>query len=227
MKAKVLSRIDISDDLIKVRLRPEENWKHQGGQYLKLAPSLDYDLKPFSIASSPELAPEIELHIRNTHGSTWIEELFIAIKPNSTVEIEGPFDHLNGRLPLEENTVILLAGGTGYAPMKSLLDELLANKNIEHVNLYWGATSSSELYEHDELTNLQSEHPKFHYHGCVSGSSTESNWEGFTGFVHEKVLEDFHDLANTEVLACGPKEMTEAAKQSFFEKGLKEASFIS
>jgi len=227
MKAKVLSRTDINSDLIKVTLLPEKEWAFQGGQYLMLGPNKDCDLKPFSIASGPERLPEIELHIRNTHGSTWIEELFKALKPESDVEINGPFDHLNNRLPQKEKHVILLAGGTGYAPMKSILGELLSNDQYGSVSLYWGAQSADELYEHDELTTLVQAESKFHYYGCVSGDTESTHWEGFTGYIHERVLMDFEDMSEIEILACGPKAMTEAALSSFTEQGLNPELFIS
>ncbi|MDG4811486.1 FAD-binding oxidoreductase [Hydrogenovibrio sp. 3SP14C1] len=214
----------LTENTLLLLLRPSKEFIYHGGQYVMLG-LVPTDLKPFSIASSSRTDGLIELHIRNQDNSQWMQDLF-ALQPGTNVYIDGPNNQyeLDPIETLKKHTIILVAGGTGFAPMKALLDELLQQKEADALSIefYWGARSDEDLYLNQDMQKLAESHPNIRYISSVSGDFAEHpDQRG----IHHKVLQDHSDLSQARVYLCGPWPMVESAKASFVEAGLAPDAF--
>lgn len=220
-RLKVVKSNLLTPNIIQLLLQPEQPISYQSGDYMMLGFETN-ELKPFSIASAPREDGLLECHIRNQENSPWMQNLF-AVATGDTLVMTGP----KPQMQLQSNTsaVIFVAGGTGFAPMKALLEELLRQKAPQPIEFYWGARNSQELYMQDIMLDLSQQHDNLNYIPVVSGEP--QNWTGKTGMVHQQVLKDHPDLASYTVYLCGPWDMVQTAKQDFFDAGLKPTHFIA
>ncbi len=200
--------------IIQLLLKPEHPIAYASGQYIMLGFDAK-DLKPFSIAAAPRDDGLIECHIRNQADSEWMKKLF-AVKAGDHLVMEGPKDQI--ALQPAHQPIILLAGGTGFAPMKALLETLIKDKVAVPIYLYWGARNQEELYLHKEMVALMETHANFEYLPVLSEQSED--WNGLTGFVHQQALKQHPNLTHYNVYMCGPWPMIQAAKADFIEAGL-------
>lgn len=212
----------LTENTLLLLLRPSKEFVYHGGQYVMLG-LVPTDLKPFSIASASRTDGLIELHIRNQDNSQWMQDLF-ALNVGETVYIDGPNDQyeLDPIDMLKSRRIILVAGGTGFAPMKALLDELLKQDESLSIEFYWGARSEEDLYLNQSMQQLADAHPNIRYITSVSGDFAE--YPDQRG-IHHKVLQDHSDLTQARVYLCGPWPMVESAKASFIEAGLSPDAF--
>uniref|UniRef100_Q31DY0 NAD(P)H-flavin reductase with NAD-binding domain n=1 Tax=Hydrogenovibrio crunogenus (strain DSM 25203 / XCL-2) TaxID=317025 RepID=Q31DY0_HYDCU len=212
----------LTENTLLLLLRPSKEFVYHGGQYVMLG-LVPTDLKPFSIASASRTDGLIELHIRNQDNSQWMQDLF-ALNVGETVYIDGPNDQyeLDPIDMLKSRRIILVAGGTGFAPMKALLDELLKQDESLSIEFYWGTRSEEDLYLNQSMQQLADAHPNIRYITSVSGDFAEHpDQRG----IHHKVLQDHSDLTQARVYLCGPWPMVESAKASFIEAGLSPDAF--
>ncbi|MDR9499856.1 MAG: FAD-binding oxidoreductase [Hydrogenovibrio sp.] len=220
----LVRRESLTDDTCKLFLQPSEPFHYRGGQYVMLGFN-DTELKPFSIAAAHHQDDLIELHIRDHEQSAWMQQLF-ALEPGATLRVKGPNDqyHLDAEAVKAEtfSPIILIAGGTGFAPMKAVLDELLALETHPPIVFYWGARTRKDLYDHERMLQLADTHTLLHYTPVLS---EEKDSDFYTGLVHQQVLADQPDLSGCRVLVCGPWPMQEAAKADFVAAGLDETLF--
>ena len=224
MSAQTIQIIDKSfftNDILRLRLKGETAITFSAGQYILLGSDAD-NLKPFSIAAAPDGTGEIECHIRNHDNSDWMQELF-AKEIGDTLHWMGP----NDQMKLEHHVLptIFVAGGTGFAPMKALLEALLKEQPIQPIHFYWGARQPDDLYQNEWLEQLASEHDNINYIPVIS--EPNDDWQGATGLVHKQVLADYPLLEHHMVYLCGPWNMVQAAKQEFIDAGLEEKHFIA
>ena len=201
-------------------MKPEHPIAYASGQYIMLGFDSN-DLKPFSIASAPREDGLIECHIRNQDDSEWMQRLF-AVKSGDTLVMQGPKDQM--QLQPAHQPIILVAGGTGFAPMKALLDSLFKQNTGVPVHFYWGARSFADLYLHDEMLALMQTHANLEYIPVISGE-TEA-WNGLTGLVHEQVLKQHPSLEHMTVYMCGPWPMMQQAKADFLAAGLNDTHLV-
>lgn len=117
---------------------------------------------------------------------------------------------------------ILIAGGTGFAPMQAIVENEIARSSRRPLHLYWGARARVDLYRHERAEAWARQHPAFRYTPVLSEPSPVDRWTGRTGWVHEAVLADYPDLSNVEVYASGPPAMIAAIRKHVFARGLKE-----
>lgn len=211
----------LTPDTLSLLLKPDNDFPHHSGQYIQLGLTPD-DLKPFSIASAPREDGQIECHIRRYAQDDWMSQLF-PLKPGDRVFVSGPHDQylLPHNLP-EDQPIIFVAGGTGYAPMKALLQEALRRELKNPIHFYWGAKNPVELYEDEAMQALAKAHG-IRYITVLS--EAEDTAQGLTGWVHLQVLKDLPDLSGRRVFLCGPWGMQETAKQDFLAAGLAESDF--
>jgi CDP-4-dehydro-6-deoxyglucose reductase len=146
--------------------------------------------------------PAIELHLRHMPGGKFTDHVFGSMKDKDILRIEGPF----GSFFLREDSdkpIVLLASGTGFAPIKAIVEHM-QHKGIQRpVTLYWGGRRPADLYMHDWLVQKAAEMPNLKYVPVISDALPEDQWQGRTGFVHKAVLQDFPDLSGHQVYACG------------------------
>lgn len=194
------------------------------GQYLRVMMA-DGDSRNYSLANPPQKNDEIELHIRHVPGGKFSEQVLAALDKGATLDVELPY----GEFTLSEvpdRRAILIATGTGFAPIKSIVENSIKTGATRPLHLYWGANTESDLYMLDLVQRWAQSHDWFSFTPVVSGPSPA--WTGRTGFVHQAVQADYPDMSDLEVYACGAPLMIEAAERDFkAQSGLKDDAFFS
>jgi len=204
-----------------LKLPANERLQFLPGQYLDFL-FKDGRRRSFSLANNPEHDALIELHIRHVPGGWFTDQVFSAMKVKDIMRINGP--HGSFFLRDSDKPAILLAGGTGYAPMKSILSHVLHADAGRHFILYWGARTRADLYQIDGPQQWQA-HPRFDFIPVLSEPDTA--WPGRSGLVHQAIMADFPSLSGVEVYACGAPPMIDAARRDFLALGLPEDAFYA
>jgi len=160
-------------------------------------------------------------------GGRFTDHVFGAMKEKEILRLEGPF----GSFFLREDSdkpMILLASGTGFAPIKAIIEHLRHTQSERHAELYWGCRSKADLYLHDWALEAAAGMPNLKYIPVLSEPKPEDAWSGRTGFVHQVVMHDHPNLMNHQVYACGAPIMVESAKHDFVVKsGLPDDEFYA
>jgi CDP-4-dehydro-6-deoxyglucose reductase len=235
VQKQVLTQNDNSQ-ILQLFIEPETPFPYQAGDYLTLGfePPADEEaakdfsrFKPFSIANAPKAGVPLELHIRLPQPALdpWMEAL-TQLNLGDTVWINGPFKQYRLDKNLDTYTpIILVAGGTGFSPMKALLEQLLTQKAQNPISLYWGAKKPQELYLHDWMEQTAKQRANLHYIPVISEKESANEGGMRQGLVHQAVLEEHPSLAHARVYLCGPWEMVNKAKEDFINAGLPENAF--
>jgi CDP-4-dehydro-6-deoxyglucose reductase len=214
--------------LLRLQLPANQSFQYHAGQYIEfiLAGGVR---RSYSMANAPGnqgTPPAIELHIRHMPGGRFTDHVFGAMQPKEILRMEGPF----GSFYLRESQrpIVLLASGTGFAPIKALIEQLKAKASPRPVVLYWGCRQRADLYLHDWAAQAARELPTLSYIPVLSDPAPGDNWHGRTGFVHQAVMTDLPDLSGHQVYACGAPLMVEAARRDFTARcGLPEDEFLA
>ena len=199
--------------VVRLKLPTTERLQYLAGQYIDVLLK-DGHRRSFSLATPPHADELLELHIRHTPGGFFTDPLFTTYKGREILRFEGPL----GTFYLREDTdkpVIFVAGGTGFAPIKAIIEHMLHHRIPREIVLYWGARTKRDLYMPDVPGRWQSENPNFTFIPVLSEPAPGDAWQGRTGLVHQAVLADFRDLSGYQVYACGAPAMIDAAKRDF------------
>ena len=199
--------------IVRLKLPSNERLQYLAGQYIDFLLK-DGHRRSFSIATPPHADELLELHIRHTPGGLFTDPLFITYKGREILRFEGPL----GSFYLREDSdrpVIFVAGGTGFAPIKAMIEHMLHHRIPRELVLYWGARTKRDLYLPELPGRWQTENPNFTFIPVLSEPATGDAWPGRTGFVHQAVLDDFRDLSGYQVYACGAPPMIDAARRDF------------
>lgn len=231
MPVRVNALEKLSHDVMRVQLQLPAHTAFQfhAGQYLEFI-LRDGSRRAYSMATPPHVAantPAIELHIRHMPGGKFTDHVFGAMKEKEILRAEGPF----GSFFLREDSdkpMVFLASGTGFAPIKALLEHMQHKVMTRPVSLYWGGRRPEELYMDAWLKELSTSMPNLSYVPVISDALPEDHWSGRTGYVHQAVLDDFADLSGHEVYACGAPVVVDAARSSYTsQRGLPEECFFA
>jgi len=231
MPARVTSLERLSSDVMVVRLQlpASDVLKYHAGQYVEFL-LRDGERRPYSMANAPFTQldkPGMEIHIRHMPGGKFTDHVFAGMKEKEIVRIEGPY----GSFFLREDSakpLVLLASGTGFAPIKALIEQMQFKNMQRPAVLYWGGRRPVDLYMMDWVLAKVAEMPLLRFVPVVSNAMTEDHWTGRTGFVHKAVLEDFPDLSKHQVYACGAPIVVESAKAEFSAMaGLPDDEFFA
>nr|WP_319564187.1 CDP-6-deoxy-delta-3,4-glucoseen reductase [uncultured Rhodoferax sp.] len=218
----------VSPDVIRMVLQMPANeaFQFHAGQYIEFL-LRDNIRRSYSMASAPHLiAQGLELHIRHMPGGKFTDHVFGEMKERDILRIEGPY----GSFYLRENSpkpMVLLASGTGFAPIKALIEHIQFAGITRPATLYWGGRRPQDLYMTDWVNAKLAEMPNLHYVPVVSDATSEDAWTGRTGFVHQAVLEDFPNLSNYQVYACGAPVVVESAQRDYVKAGLPVDEFYA
>jgi CDP-4-dehydro-6-deoxyglucose reductase len=176
--------------------------------------------RAFSIANAPHLGPSVELHIRHVAGGDFTHRVFTELKPGDILRIEGP---LGTFVPREhsERPMLFVAGGTGFAPVKALIEHFIHLGTLRPMALYWGARAAEELYLRELPERWAAEHA-LRFAAVISDAERIGDSGLRSGFVHEAVLEDHADLSAFDVYMSGPPALIDAGRRSFVDAGLPE-----
>jgi CDP-4-dehydro-6-deoxyglucose reductase len=215
MPTRVSTLTKASSDVMVMQLQLPANdaFAFRAGQYIEFI-LRDGARRSYSMANAPHRTGSLELHIRHMPGGKFTDHVFGALKEKDILRMEGPF----GSFYLREDSakpLIFLASGTGFAPIKALLEHMQHIGSTRPVTLYWGARRPADLYMNDWVQTQVATMPNLRYVPVVSDALPEDQWSGRTGFVHRAVLQDFADLSGYQVYACGAPIVVESAKRDF------------
>jgi len=216
-----LMRLDLA-------LPPAERLDFTAGQYINIVLP-DGAKRAFSFANAPPLAfappppagQTIELHVRLIPGGRYTTHVFERMQVGDAIEFEGPV----GRFALSTSSprpILFVAGATGFAPIKSILEDAFRRGVQRPMTLYWGVRTAADLYLLDQVHAWEREHANFRFVPVLSHADDDAAWTGRRGLVHEAMLTDHPDLSGYEVYACGSVKMVEAAVPDFLAHGLGE-----
>ena len=228
MPARISSLVHTSPDVIQLQLQlpASESFQYRAGQYLDVL-LRDGARRSYSMANAPHTGPTLELHIRHMPGGRFTDLVFGSMKERDIVRIEGPM----GSFFLREDSdkpLVLLASGTGFAPIKALIEHMQERQITRPATLFWGGRRPHDLYMDDWVRTQCSAMAHLSYVPVVSDALPEDNWQGRTGFVHQAVLEDIPDLSGYQVYACGAPVVVESAQRDFSDlAGLDEDEFFA
>ncbi len=232
LPVRVASLTRAAPDVVVVRLQlpASERLQYLPGQYLEIIMK-DGRRRSYSMAGAPETADQLELHIRHTPGGAFSDHVFGVgggakqMKERDILRFEGPF----GSFFLRDDSarpIVFVASGTGFAPIKAILEHAVLKAIDRPMTLYWGGRRPHDLYHDEIVRGWESTLPSFRYIPVVSDALAEDRWNGRTGFVHRAVMDDFGDLSAHQVYACGAPVMVDAARRDFIAAcGLPEDEF--
>ncbi|HRJ51758.1 MAG TPA: CDP-6-deoxy-delta-3,4-glucoseen reductase [Candidatus Thiothrix moscowensis] len=216
----------LADDVMELTLKlpASERLRFRAGQYINILLK-DGKQRGFSLANAPFNDQMLELHVRHVPGGQFTSHVFNEMKEKALLRIQGPL----GSFYIHESSrpLILMGGGTGFAPLKGMLEQLMEQGLDKPVYLYWGVRAKADLYLHSVVRSWVARHPQLTYIPVLSAPQADDHWEGRTGWVHEAVVADFADLSGHDVYMSGPPPMIHAAKTAFLAHGLPEAQLYS
>lgn len=223
-----VEKIDrVAEDVIVLSLKLPVNERLQflAGQYIEFLLK-DGKTRAFSIASAPHHEGLLELHIRQIVGGEFTSHIFNHMKAKEILRLRGPL----GTFFLREESdkpIILVAGGTGFAPIKSIIEHALHSGIQRPMTLYWGSRNRAGLYLNALAERWAIEHDHIRYVPVLSEPAAADHWTGRTGLVHQAVLEDQSSLGAFQVYACGAPAMVNAAQRDFIAQGLPTEEFFA
>jgi CDP-4-dehydro-6-deoxyglucose reductase len=231
MPARVAATRRAAPDVIVLTMQLPANdpLRYRAGQYVEFL-LRDGARRSYSMANAPHTVsdkPFVELHVRHMPGGLFTDHVFGAMKDKEILRIEGPF----GSFFLREDSdrpIVLLASGTGFAPIKAILEHMQFKAITRPTTLYWGARRPADLYLHDWAEQAARTMPNLRYVPVLSEARPQDDWRGRTGFVHHAVMADFPDLSGHQVYACGVPIMVESAERDFVARcGLPAEEFYA
>ena len=213
-RVSALERCSPDVMLLRLQLPADDPFTYRPGQYVEFLLK-DRVRRSYSIANAPHVdSGRIELHIRHMPGGRFTTHVFGAMKEKEIQRVEGPY----GSFYLREDSdrpIVMLASGTGFAPIKALIEHMQFHNIVRPVSLYWGGRRPQDIYMDGWVRQKLVEIPTLVFVPVVSNATPEDGWEGRTGFVHVAVLEDLPDLSGHQVYACGAPVMVDAAREDF------------
>jgi CDP-4-dehydro-6-deoxyglucose reductase len=216
MEARVVDVSALGPDVrrLKIALPDHVDLKFNPGQYMNVLLG-DGEYRSFSMASSAGL-PVLDFHIKRVSGGRFTDDGLSSLKPGDALDVELPLGSF--RFHAEDyRPLLMVATGTGLAPVKAILESLMDHPDCPPVWLYWGARSEADLYLHDEIQKWGARLYEFQYVPVLSRPG--EGWAGRSGYVQHAVCEDFTDLSEHAVYLCGSPAMIGDARRKFLEKG--------
>jgi len=214
MPSRVSTMEKMAPDVIVISLQlpANETLEYRAGQYIEFL-LRDGKRRSYSMASAPGAGP-ITLHIRHMPGGLFTDQVFSTMKERDILRFEGPLGTFFVRDD-SDKPMVLLASGTGFAPIKAIVEHERASGSKRPMTLYWGGRRPQDLYMDALCRQWAQEIPHFSYVPVVSDALPEENWTGRTGFVHQAVIDDLPDMSGHQVYACGAPIVVESAKRDF------------
>lgn len=227
LPCRVQEKKQLSHDviLIKLLLPKTERLQFFAGQYINFLLK-NGKHRSFSLANAPHDDEFIELHIRHITDGKFTGEVFDEMKEKDMMRIEGPLGNFYIREE-SQRPIILMAGGTGFAPIKGMIEHALKVGLERPIHLYWGVRSKEDLYMDDLAKSWTKQNPLIRYTPVLSDSKDEDNWTGRTGFVHLAIMKDYADLSKYEIYGSGAPAMVYAGRDEFVKNNLDLEHYYS
>ncbi|MBN9286387.1 MAG: hypothetical protein BGO43_12520 [Gammaproteobacteria bacterium 39-13] len=218
-----------SHDISLLSLHPATDKKiiYRAGQYVEMVISNNMII-PLSIANMPTAEGRIEFHLRHDQKHPQAQHVISQLSINTAVHLRGPFGRTTLASADSTKRLLFLAGGTGFAPIKALLEEaLFTQQQNDPLYLYWGIRKPQDSYQEKLLLEWQQKFPHFRYTLVLSEPQQFPHWQGPSGLVHEYLTKEHSHLIDYYIYASGPYEMIKAAQNHFRQQGLAGNQLIS
>lgn len=217
----------LAHDVIRIYLRmpATERLQFLAGQYIDVLIK-DHEPRAFSIANAPHDDEFVELHIRYVEGGLFTDQVFHHMKEKVMLRIRGPL----GTFFLREDSerpAILIGGGTGFSPLKGILEHAFETGISKPLHLFRGVRAQRDLYLDELPQKWLQQHENFHHTAVLSEPASEDEWSGETGFVTDSVIKHYPELSGHDIYMSGPPVMVEAGHRLFMQHGLDESRFFS
>ena len=223
-RVEALQRLAADVMLLRLRLTEGESIDFKAGQFINIILE-DGERRAYSFSTAPRAAASIDLHVRLEPGGRFSTHVFNAMRPGDEIHFEGPLG--SSSVDDKDKPLILVAGSTGFAPVKSVLEYAFESGFKRPLVFYWGVRRRRDLYLAELPEQWQREHTNFRFVPVLSDAQPEDEWKGRTGLVHEAILADYPDLSGYEIYACGSVRMLDAARPAFMAQGLAEDACFS
>ncbi|WP_159567048.1 NAD(P)H-flavin reductase [Budvicia diplopodorum] len=211
LNCKITSVESITDTVFRVRLTPDMPFSFQAGQYLMVVMD-ERDKRPFSMASTPAESSFIELHIGASELNLYAMAVMDRLLKEETISVDIP--HGDAWLRQDsDRPILLIAGGTGFSYVNSILMTVLEQQPERPISLYWGGREETHLYDLTRLESLSVQYPNLNIVSVVE--QPEDGWRGRTGTVLTAVMSDFGSLADYDIYIAGRFEMVKIARECF------------
>jgi CDP-4-dehydro-6-deoxyglucose reductase len=223
MPARVIEKSLLAPDVMRIRIKlpAAQRLQFLAGQYLEILLD-DGKRRAFSIASPPQSEDEIELHIRHVDGGGFTGWVFDELKVRDILRLEAPLGTFFIRNDRLDRPMIFMGGGTGFAPLKSMLEDLLAQKDTRPVHLFWGARGRADLYLHEQARKWAEENAHIEYSTALLEAEDAAASGSFHGNVHEAVLQKYPDLSGFDIYMSGPPAMIDVSRSAFIGHGAEQ-----
>jgi NAD(P)H-flavin reductase/ferredoxin len=219
-------RVAADVSLLHLRFATGVKVKFRAGQYLQIILA-DGKRRSFSMANAPHESDGVQLHIRHMPNGGFTSNTVPNLKPGDTLRVELPHGDFYLREE-SERPLLFIAGGTGFAPIKSIIDTVIRRNIARPMTLFWGARNPAGLYAQDVITRWLKQRPALRYEPVISDPVEESIWTGRRGLVHEQVLASFASLKEFDVYTCGAPAMVQAVRTALEDlRALPAAQFFS
>ena len=225
-RARVVKMEKLTYDVMRVLLKLPEGQQipFKAGQYINIILD-DGQRRAFSFANPPHEAEFVELQIRLMKGGLFTTHVFEKMKEGDEVRFEGPIGDFS--LRESQRPIVFVAGATGFAPVKSMVEDAFKRGLKREIHLYWGVRQLRDLYLPELPQQWARDHANFHFIPVLSDPAPEDVWNGRTGLVHEAILEDFPELKGHEIYACGSVRMVEAIFPFLKNHGAEDGACFS
>ena len=225
-RARVVKMEKLTYDVMRVLLKLPEGQQipFKAGQYINIILD-DGQRRAFSFANPPHEAEFVELQIRLMKGGLFTTHVFEKMKEGDEVRFEGPIGDFS--LRESQRPIVFVAGATGFAPVKSMVEDAFKRGLKREIHLYWGVKQLRDLYLPELPQQWARDHANFHFIPVLSDPAPEDVWNGRTGLVHEAILEDFPELKGHEIYACGSVRMVEAIFPFLKSHGAEDGACFS
>lgn len=219
--AKVDAALPLTNSILQVILKPEVYIPYQAGQYLQIL--LGNEVYSYSIANAPLGARFYELHIRHSQDNPSTQRLLEAIKQQGEVKIKLPLGECHLEKLALNQSILFIAGGTGFAPIKSMIEQLLASGDKRPFELFWGAHAPSDLYLDEKVRQWQTHVESFRYFSLLSGASKQT----LAAVILDHHFKNLVDLQEWQVVIAGPFEMVYAIRDALIAKNVPKNQLFS
>jgi CDP-4-dehydro-6-deoxyglucose reductase, E3 len=217
--------VQLNDQIHRIRIIPDDEklFDFKGGQYIVLHMP-DGKRVPLSIASAPEERNFIELHVRLVEGHPLASDMIELFKTAEEFRLEGAYGgcFLND----SDRNLVIIAGGTGFSPMKSMIESAFAQQTSRKIELYLGAQVTGDLYQDDLIKTWEQQYENFSYTPVISGD--EEGWQGVKGFPHEPAMDcEEQELLAKDYYISGSAPMVTAIYKALTSKGVDKSQIHS
>jgi CDP-4-dehydro-6-deoxyglucose reductase len=212
-KVQKLTRVAPDVMIMELKLPASERLQFLPGQYIEILLK-EGRRRAFSLANAPHDDSCLQLHIRHSLGGLFTDHVFNTMQERDMLRFNGP----HGSFFLREDSekpMLLVAGGTGFAPIKAIVEHAIAEKSARPMAIYWGGRGRADLYLLPLAEQWAVENAGISFVPVLSDTSESEHWRGRTGLVHEAAMKDFSDLSAHQVYVCGSPAMVAAARRDF------------